>query len=213
MNLQHTVRVLALVTAIVFVVMGGVAFASAALDIQIRLFLGDPAAIMDGPFYLGAVTMLRTGVLAGAATVCLVTARVLRGRDTQLGEFLLALGLFSAALVLDDQFQGHEVVLGYLGVPQPLTFAAFGAVALAGVWRYGRLILRLHDGGVLLAMFPIFALAVLADTAEGPLFTPFFETAAELAGILCLTFFGIRVSLEALLGVAGDDLPRPSRPG
>jgi hypothetical protein len=49
--------------------------------------------------------MLRTALLAGAGAVCLVTARLIRGSDGLLGEFLTAFGLFSVVFVLDDSFQ------------------------------------------------------------------------------------------------------------
>ncbi len=204
MSWRRSARVLALVAAAVVVVMGGVALARPVLDIPIGVLMNDPAAIVDAPFYLGAVTLLRTGVLAGAAAVCLVTARVLRRRDPRMGEFLLALGLLSAALVVDDKFQVHEVVLDVrLGVPQLVTFAGYAAIALVGAWRYGRLVIGLPEGGVLLMMFPLLALAVLADSL--PLFNAFTEMTVELAGIGCLAAFGVRVSLSALLAVAGDD--------
>ena len=73
---------------VVVVIMGGVAAANIGLGIPLIVLTSDPAAIAEAPFYLGAVTMLRTALLAGAAAVCLVAARVIRGRDRQLGGFL-----------------------------------------------------------------------------------------------------------------------------
>ena len=123
---------------VVVVIMGGVAAANIGLGIPLIVLTSDPAAIAEAPFYLGAVTMLRTALFAGAAAVCLVAARVVRGRDRQLGGFLTALGLFSVVFVFDDSFQGHKHVLPeILGVPQPLTFVVYGMAALAGAIRYG----------------------------------------------------------------------------
>lgn len=192
---------------VVVLIMGGVAAANIGLGIPLIVLTSDPAAIAEAPFYLGAVTMLRTALLAGAAAVCLVAARVVRGRDRQLGGFLTALGLFSVVFVLDDSFQGHEHVLAeILGVPQPLTLVVYAMVALAGAIRYGRLVLRLPEAGVLLFAFPCFVFAALADTLSGPLFTPLLETTAELSGIVSLAFFGLRLSLSALHAAAGREL-------
>ncbi len=149
--------------------MGGVAIANIGLGIPLIVLTSDPPAIAEAPFYLGAVTMLRTALLAGAGAVCLVTARIIRGRDGQLGELLTALGLFGAI-------------------------------------RYGRLVLRLPEAGVLLFVFPSFVFAAVADTLSGPLFTPLLETTAELSGIVSLAFFGLRLSLSALHAAARREL-------
>ncbi len=187
--------------------MGGVAIANIGLGIPLIVLTSDPPAIAEAPFYLGAVTMLRTALLAGAGAVCLVTARIIRGRDGQLGELLTALGLFSVVFVLDDSFQAHEHVLAnVLGVPQPLTFVVYATVALVGAIRYGRLVLRLPEAGVLLFAFPSFVFAAVADSLSGPLFTPLLETTAELSGIVSLALFGLRLSLSALHAAARREL-------
>lgn len=199
MDVRRSVPTLALAAALTAVVMGGVAAAGSWRDIPARVLMGDPAAILDGPFYLGAVTLLRTGLLAGTVAVTLVAARVLRRREGRLPEFLAAFGAFCLVLVLDDKFQGHEAVLGQIfDVPEPLTFAVMGAVALVGVVRYRGVVASLPQGWVLLAAFPPFAFAVVADTFRAPLFGAFAETTAEVAGIACLALFGIRTSAAAL---------------
>lgn len=207
MSVQRSARLLALVLIATGMIMGGVALASAWRDIPTTFLTGDPAAITDEAFYLGAVTMLRTATLAGAAAVCLVAARIIRGGDRALGEFLGVLGLFAVVLVLDDQFQGHEAVLnGILGVPEPLTFAVYGAVALAGTVRHRRTVRRLPEAPVLIAAFALLAVAAGADTFRNAVLSSFVEASAELAGILCLAFFGLRVSVTALrAATAGRD--------
>jgi hypothetical protein len=87
-----------------------------------------------------------------------------------------------------------------------LTFAVYATVALAGAIRYGRLVLRLPEAAVLLSAFPCFVFAAVADTSSGPLFTPLLETTAELSGIVCLAFFGLRLSLSALHAAARPEL-------
>lgn len=69
---------------------------------------------------------------------------------------------------------------------------------LAGAFRYGRLVLSLPEGGILLIAIPCLLFAAVADTSSGPLFTPLLETTAELSGIVCLAFFGLRLSISAL---------------
>ena len=51
---------------------------------------------------------------------------------------------------------------------------------------------------MLLFAFPCFVCAAVADTSSGPLFTPLVETTAALTGIVCLAFFGLRLSLSVL---------------
>ena len=87
-----------------------------------------------------------------------------------------------------------------------MTLVVYAMVALAGAVRYGRLVLRLPEAGVLLFAFPCFVFAALADTLSGPLFTPLLETTAELSGIVSLAFFGLRLGLSALHDAAGREL-------
>ncbi len=191
--------------------MGAVATANIGLGIPLIDLTSDPAAIAQAPFYLGAVTMLRTAFLAGAAAVCLVAARVIHCRDRQLGEFLTAMGLFSVAFVLDDSFQVHESVLDEtLGVPQPLTYVVYAMVVLVGAIRYGRLVLRLPEAGVLLFAFPCFVFAATADALSGPLFTPLLEATAELSGIVCLAIFELGVGVSALRTAVRGEHPTQS---
>lgn len=208
LNLRESAPGLIWAAAVVIVVMGGVAMANVVRGIPIIVLTSDPAVIAKAPFYVGAVTMIRTALLAGAAAVCLVAARVLRVPNEQLGEFLTALGWFSVVFVIDDLFQVHEHVLDeILGVPQPLTLLVYVLAALVGVIRYGRLVLDLQEAVLLLFAFPCFVLAVAADTLSGPLFTPLVETTAELSGIICLAVFGFRVSLSALRVAARGGRP------
>lgn len=211
MGLRESTRGLIWVAGVVVLVMGTVGTANVFLGIPLLELTSDPAAVVEAPFYLGAVTMLRATLLAGAAAVSLVASRVIRGRDRHFGEFLKFFGLFIVVFVLDDLFQGHELVLDeLLGVPQPATYAVYAIVVLAGAIRYGRLILGLPDAGLLLLAWPCLLFAAVADNLGGPFFTPLVETAAELTGIVCLAFFGLRASLTALhLSARGEGQAGP----
>lgn len=126
---------------------------------------GDAADVMGAPFYVGIVTNVRVLLLAGAAAICLVAARVVRSRGGTSGSFLTALGLFSALLVIDDQFQLHEVILHQgLGIPQVGTYAAYAAASLAGLARYAPVLRSLPDVGVLLCGFALLGAGAFLDS-------------------------------------------------
>jgi hypothetical protein len=208
MNLRRSAPTLALAGALTVLLMGAVGMASVVRDIPARLLIGDPAALVDAPFYLGAVTLLRSGLLAAAAGGCLTAAWVLRGRAARDAEFLAALGTFLAALAVDDKFQIHEAVLGQvLGVPELLTFAAIGAVALGGTVRYRDRVRRHPEGWVLLAGLALLGCAVAADQVFDAQVNAFVESSFEVAGLACLCLFGIRASTALLLDAVSGTAP------
>jgi hypothetical protein len=213
MNLRRSAPTLALAGALTVLVMGAVGMASVVRDIPARTLIGDPAALVDEPFYLGAATLLRTGLLAAAAGGCLTAAWVLRGRAARDAEFLAALGTFLAALAVDDKFQIHEAVLGQvLGVPELLTFAAMGAVALGGTVRYRDSVRRHPEGWVLLAGLGLLGCAVAADQVLDAQVNAFVESSLEVAGFACLCLFGIRASTALLLDAVSGTAPTRSAP-
>lgn len=107
--------------------------------------LRDPLAVAEMSetcckVYFGAVSSLGVLVWSAGAAVCMFTAALiyrLRGvtADTI---FMLSAGLLTAVMVIDDLYLVHENVLPALGVPQPITYAAYGLCGLIYVllsWR------------------------------------------------------------------------------
>ncbi|WP_130649635.1 hypothetical protein [Egicoccus halophilus] len=192
-------RTLGIAAACTAFVMGGVGLAHLWRGIEVGVLMGDPAAVLDAPFYLGAVTLLRTTVLAMAAGGCLTAAWALRGRRDRNTEFVGVLGLGMAVLVLDDKFQGHEAVLGNIaGVPEAITFTAMGAVAVAVVVRYAEVVRARPDAWAAPIAIALFAASAVVDRSGHPWLNNVVETTLEVAGITALAVFGARAGLALL---------------
>lgn len=142
--------------------------AARAVDRPFRFFSADVYDLYDAPLYtnaLGNVTVLvwwtaaTTGVLGGALALL---------HRHRAGSALLAAGVVSAWLGLDDFFSIHEQVLpDIVGIPEKAVYAGYLALALAFAWRWRsffagpRLLLALAAAGLL-------GLSVAADVlAEG----------------------------------------------
>lgn len=106
------------------------------LDVPPRMLFADPAAFAGEPPYLGMFSALTImGWTAGAA--CALFGAWVAGAEVPGRKTLLFLGLLTAWLAIDDQFQLHETVgPDHLGIPQPVFFIAYALIAIAlTVWH------------------------------------------------------------------------------
>jgi hypothetical protein len=140
--------------------------------------------------------------VAGAATVCLLTAGVLGRHATDLSRLLAAQVGLSVLLWLDDAFLLHEEVLPtYLGVPELVTYGAYALAAILVALRLGSLVLRHPDGSLLLLAVGFFGLTVVLDVVSISWLPmrAFAEASAQLYGGLCWTAFALRASWRLLV--------------
>jgi len=89
---------------------------------------------------IGVVASVESLLWVGAAAICLFTAAMIHAAqgDGSGTRFLLAAGLVTLWLGLDDVFAIHAEVLPSLGVPEalaPAGYAAIGALYLLASWR------------------------------------------------------------------------------
>jgi hypothetical protein len=148
--------------------LGGIAAHSAITGAPPYLFTRDPAAIHHANPLLGAVSNLGIVLWAAAASMALFAsrqlARVAEARMTR--AFLLAGGLLSCWLLLDDLYMLHERVLpDWLGVPQPLIFVVYAGAVVVLLARF-RGVIRATDSLPLALALACFALSAAID--QGP---------------------------------------------
>lgn len=192
------------IAAALAAVFGAALWARQQYGIPFAVTMGDPATVAGEPFYIGFVS--NVGVLLWAATGCifLFTHSVLRGcGEAQHGSFLLASGLFVAWLGLDDLFLLHEVVLpDYLGVPQMIVGAAYGAVAFAYLAVYRRHITA-GPSALLIAALALLATSLAVDQGADLLDLDFtglrtLEDAPKLAGIGAWLAYAVHTCMSAI---------------
>ena len=204
-------------------VVGAVLLAAHATSRPPSDFLRDTVAVLEAPFYIGAVSNL--GVLLWCASVvtCLYTAVVLRhaaGKRDEARFFACAAAL-SAWLLADDAALLHEQVLPiYLGLPGSLAYglAAAGAIALLVGFRAT---IRDSDYPLLLGALALFAASMALDVADdsGWLTSLAFdlsrlqlalEDGCKLLGIcLWLAYFFITGTERVIAALDQDARPAP----
>jgi hypothetical protein len=149
----------------------------------------DPLQVARMPVYTGMLSNLGALIWTGTAAICLFSYAVTRRQTTDgaSAHFLLAGGLFTTTLLLDDFFMLHEIVFPrYLGVPEQLIYAGYG---LALVWFLGsfRSTLLETDWLLFACALAAFGLSLIGDLIEA--IVPFpgsavIEDSAKLVGIM-----------------------------
>ncbi|HEY7739215.1 MAG TPA: hypothetical protein VIB01_01235 [Steroidobacteraceae bacterium] len=135
-------------------------------------FTMDPAALAGAHPLLGAVSSIGVLLWAAAAAICLFTALLLRGRCAQRGyaRLLLAAGLLTAWLALDDLFMLHEWFFPVmLGIPQPIVLAGYAGMVGLLMVRFSVLIAD-TDCLLLGLALAFFAASAAADQLPGAWF-------------------------------------------
>ncbi len=169
-------------------------------DIAIAELVRDPISFTGLPLYTGSLSNLGIMIWSGAGAICYFSWGMLRSRsvDRQVPRFLLASGIFTTILVLDDFFLFHEEIFPALGIPQDLVLGAYLVFALAFVYWFRQTILQTRYLLLLLAGIG-FGVSILVDVlVHLGLIWPLFllEDGAKLFGIVSWTAYYAFVSSQ-----------------
>lgn len=191
--------------------------------------LRDPMAVLDAPFWVGAVSNLGVVLWAGSAVLWAFLAAVAPTRARARGErsFLVAASALSTWLLLDDALLVHEQVLPlYLGLAGELAFVVTAVATALFVAVFHRRILR-SDWLVLAAALGLLVASLTVDQLHdrhllGRLGLPatgagqlLLEDGLKLAGITAWMAYAWRTGMQAVLptaGARGTDGPDRSEP-
>lgn len=152
----------------------------------------DPNALFDAPLYVGFLSQVGIFFWAAAMTMCFYTAMLVPPNElrAECRYFLVASGLLTFTLGLDDVFLLHEQFFPFIGIPEQVTYLAYAAFTLFLLLRFRTLILN--------TQFPLLAAALLLFASSMSLdwFQPegidifLIEDGAKLVGIMCwLAYF------------------------
>ncbi len=182
-------------------ILAAVTAASRLRQVPLGNFTRDPVTVLDGHWYVGALSNLGCLIWASAAAISFFAFGVLRARSEAREERLLLLwsGLFTLWLCFDDLYLLHERVLpGYLRLPEEVTFAAYGLAALAYIIRFRLLIFR-SELAIPAIAFGCFALSILSDATDYPVYGHYLvEDGFKFLGIVGWFTFLARLSYQAL---------------
>jgi hypothetical protein len=171
------------------------------------LLLRDPSNITRQPFYLGLLSNAGVLLWCAAAVTCLFAATLTA--DRRLRWFLVASGLLTALLGLDDLFVLHETVFPvHLGVHERLVVGVYGIAALAYLIAFYRIILQTDF--LLLAVAGFFFAWSLSLDFRFWFRTPFDEVlddGLKLIGIANWCAYYIRTSHQIVTGRGPATVP------
>lgn len=192
-------------TALVF---GALVVLRVATGIPIAELTRDPLGNTEHPWYKGLVSNLGVIVLAGTAGVALF-ARAVGGaapRARASAGFILAGGLVTIVLLLDDLYMLHETVFPeHIGIPENAVYATYAAM-LAGFTVAFRDRIRAEDPLLLAGALAGLACSVLLDLIASVVSVPAYyvlEDGGKFFGILCWAAFITRASARHLQRALG----------
>jgi hypothetical protein len=181
-------------------VVAGVAVAAESLDRPFGFFSREPSEVLGAPFYTGFLFHVGLLVWFASAVACLFggcLVAALRGRRAAAP--LLAAGLLSTVLALDDALRIHEDLLpGKLGLPKIGTYALYAVAFGAWLWFFRDFVRRtpwplLGFAGLMLGT------SVGLDRVFESHQRHLFEDGAKFVGIVAWTAYFVRTSFASAL--------------
>lgn len=173
-------------------------FASTMKDIPLDTFTQDPNAQLNAPFYLGFFSNVGIIIWSAAMTICFYCAFSMPSvTDNHNREFLLASGVITLLMALDDLFQLHEDVFPkYFSISENMVYITYLNLYLIYFIRYRRQLLN-SDFIALGVSFFLLGLSTIIDLLPLPLpKDTFLEDAIKLLGAVTWMVYYIRTATE-----------------
>ncbi|HEY9623612.1 MAG TPA: hypothetical protein V6C78_24860 [Crinalium sp.] len=135
----------------------------------LRHLTRDPLAIVDKPFYFGAISQLGILVWCVGAASCLfgyIILKQLNPREKEFPRFFLWAGLLTATLMLDDLFMGHEMIFPrYLHISEKIIYVFYAIAFSLFLISFRKTILKTNFW-ILALVFVFFGMSIISDAAE-----------------------------------------------
>jgi hypothetical protein len=148
---------LAMITVGLFAVMG----LSSAYNVPAHDLTRDPAAVMNGAYYMGLLSNWGIMLWSATAGICLMAALLIREHAPRVGTWLFASGLLTLLLAVDDMFMLHETVFpDVFGIHEKLIYVLYSLVGGAYLLYFLPQILRRHYLFLILSVFFLGLMAV-----------------------------------------------------
>ncbi|HET9416041.1 MAG TPA: hypothetical protein VFP30_00735 [Candidatus Limnocylindria bacterium] len=182
-------------------------------DITMRQMTQDPTTVLDGPFYVGAISNLGNVLWAAAVALCLFAASGLPGIvGPGWSRFLLVSGAFTALLLVDDMLLVHDEILPrYAGIGGD----AYGVLYVAGMLGFlvgFRARIRQTNWQVLIVALALFGISTVVDVGSSRLsdlipssVVILLEDAAKLLGIGTWLAYLASVARQGIVAAMQED--------
>jgi hypothetical protein len=185
----------------------------------------DPAATADASPFVGLLSHVGVLLIWGAAAAgVLAGAFVARARGWRHALPLVAAGVGTAYLALDDLFMGHESLGEMVELHEDQIFGAYVVAAAVFLWRY-RSFFRQHEWPLLALAAGTLGASLLLDQIASLLYSGslnWLEDCLKLFGLAFLAAYLVRLSVRMLVDayplvtadeVGGDERPEDASAG
>lgn len=160
----------------------------------------DPAVVLDGHPFTGAISFIGILCWSATASICLFASGLENRRSApDRAGFLFAAAGLTGLLLVDDLFMLHDwIVPVYLGIPELLIYVTYALLALVYVIFYRQVILD-HAAWLFAAAAGFFVLSVGTDLVipDGPGIYVW-EDGLKFLGIISWSLFHISAAHRAL---------------
>ena len=203
---RTVIGALTVVLAVVGVTALFVLFARLA-DVPFDYFSRDVSAVLDGPFYAGTYAQFTILVWTVPTAVALTAAYVMhRVGLPGWARLLLAAGLITAVMVIDDVFLVHEAMGKYLHITEKAAPAAYFLMIVAFVYWFRR---QLGINALLaLGALGCWGVSATLDSLLHLSSDFAIEDGMKLVGVGIWTYMVLRLATDAMIelrGVRDDD--------
>ena len=179
-------RLVALLLAPMVLALAGLAIVRLQTGIPLAVFMEDPAAVTEAPFYVGFFSNIGILLWCAAAAICFFCSAILyRGQAEKTQQaFFFCSGLMISVLMLDDFFMLHETVMpDYFGIPQNVIQGSYGLMVLLYLREFRKLLFD-AEHLILFIAFGFLGFSMFCDVV--PFRVPahlLFEEGSKLLGI------------------------------
>lgn len=187
-------------------VLGAALLLTSTTAVTMRHLTQDPTTVLEGPFYIGALSNLGNVLWTSAATVCLLSALALPSLiDNGWRRYLLVSGVFTVVLLVDDLLLVHDEILPrYAGISGELYGVSYVVGMLAFLVGFRRRIAQ-TNWPLLAAALACFGVSTVVDLGSSPLgeimapsFVILVEDGTKILGIGTWLAYFVSVSRQAL---------------
>ena len=163
----------------------------------------DPILLIeDGKPYFGFLSYVGILLWCSTASVCLYSSLILKKykSESEWIKFLLASGLITTMMLVDDLFLFHEYIPNYIPINEKIIFSIYGIIIIIFLIRFWRIILNNTKYLLLLASFIFFALSMATDVFHDDklAFHYSFEDGFKLLGIVSWFIYFTGTSFNSL---------------
>lgn len=170
-------------------------------DIEYKVLTGDPAYVNSSNPFVGALSNIGIVLWSVTASICLFASRVLKQRGAHTNaRFLLAFGLLTTLLLLDDLFMLHDYIFSkYFGISQVITYGVYGILTLIFLYQFRAQILSNNNMILLLLAFLFFGSSISLDLfVQETNLKYFLEDALKFLGIVGWLVYFTNLSIQKI---------------